>query len=77
MGPRPSSSELAGEVVAAAKEATASAQEGLVMLAAVERGCARSLGVSGALERPLRMLAGSDVEAASSWWTRRFGMLGR
>ena len=53
-----------------AKEVTADTREGLVMLAAVVWGCARILGVSGALERPLGMLAGRGVEAASSWQAR-------
>ena len=40
MAPQPSSPEFVGEVVAAAKEATAGTREGLVVLTAVVRRCA-------------------------------------
>ena len=76
MAPRPSSSELAGEVVATAEEATAGARDGLDVFAVVVRWCVRSLGVSGALVWPLGMSTGGGVEAASSWRSRQSGMLG-
>ena len=77
MAPQPNSSEFTDEVVVVAKEVTAGTWEGLVVLVAVVQGCAQSLGVSGALERPLGMLARDGVEAASSWRARRSRMLGR
>ena len=77
MAPQASSPEFADEVVAVVKEATVSTREVLVVLVALVRRCARILGVSGGLERPLGMLAGGGVEAASSWRVRRSEMLGR
>ena len=79
MAPWPSSSELTGEVVAVTKEVTASAWEGLVVLVVVMQGCARSLGVSGSLERPLGMLAGSGLWGcwlAAAWRRRARGRRG-
>ena len=77
MAPRPSLSELAGEEVAAAEEATAGAWDGLKEFAAALRRHAWSLGESEAVERPLEMSAGGSEKATSSRWSRRSGMLGR